>query len=182
MNDLGMQNRRQNVRKNLSSNLIKTTLSTIATTLLFHTLGTRQLTFGITALLETTGATLHRNGCIADGIGDSPHVSETVYYNYDAGRNVTVQEGKDNFPLMTPIELSNIFTENSVNLVNIAFFNFNFTPKLEFNLLAFTKTINNYIAYPFTFSSRASLLDSLTASSWSCNPSLDETQLEVVDA
>ena len=94
MNDLGMQNRRQNVRKNLSSNLIKTTLSTIATTLLSHTLGTRQLTFGITALLETTGATLHRNGCNADGIGDSPHVSETVYYNYDAGRNVTVKEGK----------------------------------------------------------------------------------------
>jgi hypothetical protein len=42
-----------------------------------------------------------------DGIGDSPYIIETVYYDYDLGKNVTVQEGEDNFPLMAPVGVPN---------------------------------------------------------------------------
>lgn len=42
-----------------------------------------------------------------DGIGDSPYIIETVYYDYDLGKNVTVQEGEDNFPLMAPVDVPN---------------------------------------------------------------------------
>jgi parallel beta-helix repeat protein len=42
-----------------------------------------------------------------DGIGDSPYIIETVYYDYDLSKNVTVQEGEDNFPLMAPMGVPN---------------------------------------------------------------------------
>jgi hypothetical protein len=42
-----------------------------------------------------------------DGIGDSPYIIETLYYDYDLGKNVTVQEGQDNFPLMAPVSVPN---------------------------------------------------------------------------
>jgi parallel beta-helix repeat protein len=42
-----------------------------------------------------------------DGMGDSPYMIETVCYDYDLGKNVTVQEGEDNFPLMAPMDAPN---------------------------------------------------------------------------
>jgi parallel beta-helix repeat protein len=38
-----------------------------------------------------------------DGIGDTPYILETKYHNYTSGEDVTLQKGKDNFPLMNPI-------------------------------------------------------------------------------
>jgi hypothetical protein len=48
-----------------------------------------------------------------DGIGDTPYNIETVYYDYQLGKNVTVLEGQDRFPLMTPIKLNNALAEPS---------------------------------------------------------------------
>ncbi len=46
-----------------------------------------------------------------DGIGDTPYIIETVYYDYDLGKNVTVHEGQDNFPLMSPLNIDIITIE-----------------------------------------------------------------------
>jgi parallel beta-helix repeat protein len=40
-----------------------------------------------------------------DGIGDTPYIIETVYYDYDLQKNVTIKEGEDRFPLMAPAEI-----------------------------------------------------------------------------
>jgi hypothetical protein len=40
-----------------------------------------------------------------DGIGDTPYIIETVYFDYELQKNVTVLEGEDRFPLMTPAEI-----------------------------------------------------------------------------
>lgn len=52
-----------------------------------------------------------------DGIGDSPHVLLTTYYDYGLNKNVTLEEGRDNFPLMTPIRVENapVITSQSPN-------------------------------------------------------------------
>jgi len=41
-----------------------------------------------------------------DGIGDAPYIIETTYIDYERYRNVTVEEGRDNYPSMTPFEIS----------------------------------------------------------------------------
>lgn len=51
-----------------------------------------------------------------DGIGDSPYIIETVYYDYELSKNVTVQEGKDNFPLMAPADTPSPNPSPSVSL------------------------------------------------------------------
>ncbi|MCW4046931.1 MAG: hypothetical protein NWE99_05140 [Candidatus Bathyarchaeota archaeon] len=48
-----------------------------------------------------------------DGIGDTPYVIETVYHDYEQNKNVTVEEGRDNFPLMSPIDVASISAELS---------------------------------------------------------------------
>lgn len=48
-----------------------------------------------------------------DGIGDSPYIIETVYYDYELSKNVTVQEGKDNFPLMAPVDTPKVVIETT---------------------------------------------------------------------
>jgi nitrous oxidase accessory protein NosD len=40
-----------------------------------------------------------------DGIGDTPYIIETVYFDYELQKNVTVLEGEDRFPLMTPAKI-----------------------------------------------------------------------------
>jgi parallel beta-helix repeat protein len=40
-----------------------------------------------------------------DGIGDSPYILETTYTDYEQYRNVTVEEGRDNYPSMTPFNI-----------------------------------------------------------------------------
>ncbi len=37
-----------------------------------------------------------------DGIGDTPYVIETTYYDYELKQNVTLHQGQDNYPLMAP--------------------------------------------------------------------------------
>ena len=41
-----------------------------------------------------------------DGIGDSPYILETTYTDYEQNRNVTVEEGRDNYPSMTPFDIA----------------------------------------------------------------------------
>lgn len=48
-----------------------------------------------------------------DGIGDAPYIILTVYYDYALGKNVTVEEGRDKYPLLTPVKLRNIPAEPS---------------------------------------------------------------------
>jgi nitrous oxidase accessory protein len=55
---------------------------------------------------DYTGA--DRNG---DGIGDSPYILETTYTDYEQYRNVTVEEGRDNYPSMTPFEIATVNVE-----------------------------------------------------------------------
>jgi hypothetical protein len=55
---------------------------------------------------DYTGA--DRNG---DGIGDSPYILETTYTNYEQYRNVTVEEGRDNYPSMTPFDIATVNVE-----------------------------------------------------------------------
>ncbi|MBT0158626.1 hypothetical protein G4O51_01425 [Candidatus Bathyarchaeota archaeon A05DMB-2] len=55
---------------------------------------------------DYTGA--DRNG---DGIGDTPYIIETVYHDYEQNKNVTVEEGRDNFPLMNPLDVASISVE-----------------------------------------------------------------------
>jgi parallel beta-helix repeat protein len=43
-----------------------------------------------------------------NGVGDTPYIIETVYQDYDLNKNVTVQEGKDNYPLMVPFDISSL--------------------------------------------------------------------------
>jgi nitrous oxidase accessory protein len=49
----------------------------------------------------------------SDGIGDTPYLIETIYYDYEAGKNVTVLEGKDNFPLMDPTNIAIAISGNT---------------------------------------------------------------------
>ena len=46
-----------------------------------------------------------------DGVGDSPYIIETVYQDYELNKNVTVQEGKDNYPVMAPFDISSLTIE-----------------------------------------------------------------------
>lgn len=46
-----------------------------------------------------------------DGIGDTPYVIETVYPDYEQNKNVTLEEGRDRFPLMNPIDVSSVSVE-----------------------------------------------------------------------
>ena len=46
-----------------------------------------------------------------DGIGDSPYTLETFYKNYELNKKVTVQEGKDSYPLMSPLDINNVTIE-----------------------------------------------------------------------
>ena len=48
-----------------------------------------------------------------DGVGDSPYILQTVYYDYKLGKNATIEEGRDNYPLMTPVNVGNIPAEPS---------------------------------------------------------------------
>ena len=41
-----------------------------------------------------------------DGIGDSPYIIETTYTDYEQFRKVTVEEGRDNYPSMTPFDIA----------------------------------------------------------------------------
>jgi len=43
-----------------------------------------------------------------DGIGDSPYILETTYTDYEQNRNVTVEEGRDNYPAMSPFDITPI--------------------------------------------------------------------------
>ncbi|XHH09168.1 MAG: nitrous oxide reductase family maturation protein NosD [Candidatus Bathyarchaeia archaeon] len=43
-----------------------------------------------------------------DGIGDSPYLLETTYTDYEQNRNVTVENGRDNYPAMEPFNLPSI--------------------------------------------------------------------------
>ena len=47
----------------------------------------------------------------ADGIGDSPYVITTTYHDYDLAKEVTLERGKDNYPLMTQLDISTISLE-----------------------------------------------------------------------
>jgi parallel beta-helix repeat protein len=47
----------------------------------------------------------------SDGIGDSPYILETVYFDYELNKNVTLLEGQDSYPLMTPLDTKNITME-----------------------------------------------------------------------
>ena len=49
-----------------------------------------------------------------DGVGDSPYILETVYFDYDLNHDVTVQEGVDHFPLMAPLDLSGSSPEPTI--------------------------------------------------------------------
>jgi hypothetical protein len=46
-----------------------------------------------------------------DGIGDSPYIIETTYVDYEQYRNVTVEEGRDNYPSMTPFDIASFNVE-----------------------------------------------------------------------
>ena len=48
-----------------------------------------------------------------DGIGDSPYVFVTTYYDYGLQKNVTLEEGRDNYPLIAPVKVGNIPWEPS---------------------------------------------------------------------
>ncbi|MGF3521829.1 MAG: NosD domain-containing protein [Candidatus Bathyarchaeia archaeon] len=52
-----------------------------------------------------------------DGIGDSPYVLLTTYYDYVLNKNVTLEGVRDNFPLMRPIRVENapVITSQSPN-------------------------------------------------------------------
>ena len=41
----------------------------------------------------------------ADGVGDSPYILETTYTDYEQYKNVTVEQGRDNYPAMEPFDL-----------------------------------------------------------------------------
>jgi hypothetical protein len=43
-----------------------------------------------------------------DGIGDSPYILETTYTDYEQYKNVTVEEGRDNYPSMVPFDIPTI--------------------------------------------------------------------------
>lgn len=43
-----------------------------------------------------------------DGIGDSPYVIEITYTDYEQNRNVTIEQGRDNYPSMTPFNMAPI--------------------------------------------------------------------------
>ncbi len=43
-----------------------------------------------------------------DGVGDSPYILETTYTDYEQNRNVTVEEGRDNYPAMSPFDITPI--------------------------------------------------------------------------
>jgi parallel beta-helix repeat protein len=47
----------------------------------------------------------------SDGIGDSPYVLETTYTDYEQNRNVTLEEGKDNYPSMMPFDIDIVNVE-----------------------------------------------------------------------
>lgn len=46
-----------------------------------------------------------------DGIGDSPYILETTYTDYEQNRNVTLEEGKDNYPSMMPFDIDIVNVE-----------------------------------------------------------------------
>jgi nitrous oxidase accessory protein NosD len=46
-----------------------------------------------------------------DGIGDSPYIIETTYTDYEQFRKVTVEEGRDNYPSMTPFDIAPVDVE-----------------------------------------------------------------------
>jgi parallel beta-helix repeat protein len=46
-----------------------------------------------------------------NGIGDTPYILTNIYHDYQQGKEVTVEMGKDNYPLMTPIDVSSSITE-----------------------------------------------------------------------
>jgi hypothetical protein len=46
-----------------------------------------------------------------DGIGDSPYIIETTYIDYEQYRNVTVEEGRDNYPSMTAFDIASVNVE-----------------------------------------------------------------------
>jgi hypothetical protein len=46
-----------------------------------------------------------------DGIGDTPYLIQVTYVNYTLGENVTVENGRDHYPLMKPLNLSNFASE-----------------------------------------------------------------------
>lgn len=52
-------------------------------------------------------------GSDADGdvIGDSPYILETVYFDHEMNKNVTILKGQDNYPLMAPLDTTNITVE-----------------------------------------------------------------------
>lgn len=43
-----------------------------------------------------------------DGIGDSPYILKTTYTDYEQYKNVTVEEGRDNYPSMMPFDIPTI--------------------------------------------------------------------------
>jgi nitrous oxidase accessory protein NosD len=46
-----------------------------------------------------------------DGVGDTPYIIQSTYENYTTRQNVTVNEAQDNYPLMNPVETSNIASD-----------------------------------------------------------------------
>ncbi|MEJ5327930.1 MAG: NosD domain-containing protein [Candidatus Bathyarchaeia archaeon] len=46
-----------------------------------------------------------------DGIGDSPYIIEITYTDYEQNRNVTIEQGRDNYPSMTPFNIAPISVE-----------------------------------------------------------------------
>lgn len=46
-----------------------------------------------------------------DGIGDTPYIIEIIYTDYEQNRNVTIAQGRDNYPSMTPFNIAPINVE-----------------------------------------------------------------------
>ena len=48
-----------------------------------------------------------------NGIGDTPYIIELTYHDYEQKKNVTIEQGRDNYPCTTPIDISSIMAELS---------------------------------------------------------------------
>jgi parallel beta-helix repeat protein len=46
-----------------------------------------------------------------DGLGDSPYIIETTYTDYEQNRDVTIEEGRDNYPSMAPFDIASVNVE-----------------------------------------------------------------------
>jgi len=46
-----------------------------------------------------------------DGIGDSPYILKTTYTDYEQYKNITVEQGRDNYPSMEPFDIQFINVE-----------------------------------------------------------------------